>query len=104
LFSEAELLGNPLIRKYGLDRLNRGEIPAEEWAQFNKAIQELNGQLFKMYVMMPDSNYERIVDAIPPALGDIRGFRDRVLVELRRTQFKKTKYADPKAIRHFDLK
>lgn len=104
LFSEAELIGNPLVKKYGIDRVNRGEIPVEEWAEFNRVIQELNGQLFKIYVTMPDDNYGRIVEAMFPGVGNLRLFRDRVLVELRRTQVKKTKYTDPNTIRHFELK
>jgi hypothetical protein len=104
LFSEAELRGNPLIHKYGLDRVNRGDVPPEEWAEFNKVIQELNAQLFKIYVTMPDDSYGRIRDAIRPSSDKMGEFRDRVLVELRRTRFKQTKYADPNALRYFHFK
>jgi hypothetical protein len=78
LFSEAQFLGNPLVQKYGLDRVNRGDVPPEEWAGFNKAIKDLNAQLFKIYVTMPDDGYGRIRGAIPPGVGNIGQFRDQV--------------------------
>ena len=104
LFNQAAFLAEPLIKRYGLDHINKGNIPEEEKAELKSVIKELNNQLSKMYLIMPDDKYGRIIEAIPIGLDKLGNFRKQVLPQMRKAQFKNTKYTEPNDIRFFNLK
>lgn len=105
LVNQAAFLADSLVNKYGLDQVKDGNIPEVELAELKGVIEGLNNQLSKMYLIMPDDKYGRIIEAIPiDDVDKLKNVRSRILIEMRKAQFKKTKYTDPNDIRRFKLK
>jgi len=101
LFNEAEYLENRLVQKHGRDKVENGDIPQEEFDRYNELLKQLNTQLLGMFLTMPDAEYQNIPRAVPVGEQKIRGFKDSLLCEMRKSQFPGTRYSDAKNIRFF---
>jgi len=104
LFNEAEYLENQLVQKHGSDKVRNGDIPQEELDRLNELVKQLNTQLSGMFLTMPDATYQNIPRAVPVGEQKLRGFKDSLLCEMRKSQFPKTRYSAPENIRFFDYK
>jgi hypothetical protein len=98
LFDEAVYSAETLIDKYGVVAVQEANIPTDEIEAFNLILKDLNAQLSKLYITIPDEHYENIRQAASGVLK-LKELKCKVLLEMRKTQFPKTVYTKEDDIR-----
>ncbi len=95
-----KILADELVTKYGLDKVNKRDIPEEDRQRINEITSNINLLLKKMFITMPDEQYDLIKTSIdtekPMQLQDLE---ENLLKAMRSTQIPDTK-EDKKDIRY----
>jgi len=92
LFNEAECMSHNLTVRHGEDAAANDRIPKEELEVFNRIVKDLNIQLAKLFIVMPDDAYRKLADCIKPDKPrKIPEFKVPILNELRHAQFPESK-------------
>ena len=99
LFNQAECLLGSLIAKYDFERVQQGNFPTEELECYNMIIRDINSQLMKLFLIMPDESYKNVSEAIATEPTELANLRNNVLCELRRFHCPDTKIAIPNSVR-----
>jgi len=98
LFDEAVYSSEVLIDKYGKDAVQEANIPSEEMESFNLILKDLNKQLSKLYIIMPDESYANVIQAAT-GISKLKELKCKILIEMRKSQFPETNYLKEDDIR-----
>ncbi len=98
LFDEAVYSAEILIDKYGVVAVQEANIPSDEMESFNLILKDLNIQLSKLYVIMPDEFYVNIIQAAT-GITKLKELKCKILIEMRKSQFPETNYLKEDDIR-----
>ncbi len=98
LFDEAVYSAEILMDKYGVAKVQAGDIPSDEIEAFNAILKDLNVQLSRLYVIMPDTSYANIKEAAS-GVSKLKQLKCKILTEMRRSQFPETVHTTEEDIR-----
>jgi len=98
LFDEAVYSAEMLIAKYGVVAVQEANIPSDEMETFNSTLKDINIQLSKLYLIMPDKFYANIIPAVS-GISKLKELKRKVLIEMRKSQFPETSYIKEDDIR-----
>jgi len=91
-FNDAELMAHMFVERYGpeslkKESLQKGGVTIKELEPFNQLLNDLNIQLSKLYIVMPDDPYLALATSMPADTRKLREHKERVLHKLRQAQF-----------------
>ncbi len=87
LIFEIDRVLDEMADRYGLEALQTGAVPDEEWNTLIKLTYEMNLLLAQLYIAMPDSIYRDVMVAIPERVEQWKNLRISILNGLKRANY-----------------